>query len=230
MDFSWVSEFWPILLGGLWRTLLLLVLGALFGFALAIPVAVARISRNPILYYLSGTFTTVIRGTPLLVQIYILYYGVGSLLAATPEVRTSIFWPYLRDGFWYVVVSLAISVAAYEGELLRGGLLSVAKGQLEAARAFGMSSGLMFRRIWLPSALRMLLPTLVGDTVLLLKSTALASTVAVVDLVGAANQVRTHTFLVYEPLLTVALVYLIITAMVTSIAGLISQRGPQKAV
>jgi polar amino acid transport system permease protein len=229
MDFSWIDEFWPVILGGLWRTLLLLALGALFGFALAIPIAVARISSNPILRWISGSFTTVIRGTPLLVQIYILYYGIGTLLATTPEVRTSIFWPYLRDGFWYVVVSLAISVAAYEGELLRGGLLSVAKGQLEAARAFGMSSGLMFRRIWLPSALRMLLPTLVGDTVLLLKSTALASTVAVVDLVGAANQVRTHTFLVYEPLLTVAVIYLVITGIITSIAGWINRRVPQKA-
>lgn len=213
MDFSWVDKYWPLFVQGLWCTVLLLVISATFGFLLAILVAVARISRFRMLRVISGSFTTVIRGTPLLVQIYIVYYGVGTLLAGTPGIRTSLLWPYLRDGFWYVALSLTISVAAYDGELLRGGLLSVPKGEIEAARGFGMSRWLILRRIWLPAAIRMLLPNLLSDCVLLLKSTALASTVAVVDLVGAANRVRSDTFLVYEPLLAIAVVYLLFSGL-----------------
>jgi polar amino acid transport system permease protein len=194
VDFSWVDKYWPLFVQGLWCTVLLLVISATFGFLLAILVAVARISRFRMLRVISGSFTTVIRGTPLLVQIYIVYYGVGTLLAGTPGIRTSLLWPYLRDGFWYVALSLTISVAAYDGELLRGGLLSVPKGEIEAARGFGMSRWLILRRIWLPAAIRMLLPNLLS-------------------LVGAANRVRSDTFLVYEPLLAIAVVYLLFSGL-----------------
>jgi len=217
MEFFWLPQYGPLLLEGLWRTVLLLVLGGIFGFAGAVLVGLGRISRNRLISLPLAAFTSVIRGTPLLVQIFIFYYGLGSVFAAIPAIRHTFLWPYLRDGFWYVLVALVISEAAYVGEVVRAALLAVPKGEIEAGRAFGMPTALLLRRLWLPRALQAILPTLAGEAVLLLKSTALASTVTVIDLLGAANVVRAQTFRTYEPLLFVAAAYLILTLIVEKV-------------
>jgi len=160
------------------------------------------------------------------VQIYVLYYGVGSLFVGNPAIRSSFLWPYLRDGFWYVVLALALSVGGYVGEVIKGGLRGVPKGELEAARALGMSRWMMMRRIWLPRALQILLPSLAGESVMLLKSTALASTVAVMDVLGAANLVRAQTFRTYEPLLLIAAVYLVLALLIEQLFRRFEQRIP----
>jgi polar amino acid transport system permease protein len=210
MDFSWVSVFISELVRGVGITLALLVLAGFFGFMLAITVALGRLSPNRLIANSMRAYSSVFRGTPLLVQIYILYYGVGSVFASYPLIRGSMFWPYLREGFWYVTLALVLSVGAYVGEVLRGGLLAVPRGELEAGRAYGMGRWLLLRRVWLPRTLQMLKPTLAGESIMLLKSTALASTVAVTDLLGAANLVRAQSLRVYEPLLAVALIYIIL--------------------
>lgn len=229
MDLSWIEAFLPTLLKGLWCTISLLLVAAVVGFLFAVPVGLARVSDNKVLSGISGAFTTAIRGSPLLVQLYIFYYGLGTLFATTPEVRQSFLWPYLRDGYWYVAIALIVSVAAYWGELLCGGLRAVPRGELEAARAFAMPYWTVVRRIWLPSAFRILLPNLSSDCVLLLKSTSLASTVAVVDLLGAANQVRTRLLLVYEPLLLVAAIYLVLATAISWAGRKLEQSGPRRA-
>lgn len=227
MDFSWLPRYLPLLVEGFWRTLLLLALSGLFGFLLAIPVGLAQ-TRRGILAMLSRAFTTTIRGTPLLVQFYLLYYGVGDVLAHNPQVRQSFLWPYLRDGFWYAVLALTISVAAYEGEIVRGGLISVPRGEIEAGRACGMSRFLILRRIWLPRALQVSLPALSGEAILLLKSTPLAATITVVDLMGAANIVRAQTFRVYEPLLLVAAIYVALAIVIARIFRWLERRVPSR--
>jgi polar amino acid transport system permease protein len=131
----------------------------------------------------------------------------------------------LRDGFWYIVIALVLSVGAYVGEVIRGGMKSVPRGELEAAAAFGMRQRLVLCRVWLPRAIRLLLPTLAGESVMLLKSTALASTVAVVDLLGAANVVRAQTFQIYQPLLLVAGIYVCLTFMIETGFGLAERRS-----
>uniref|UniRef100_UPI001241F1DB ABC transporter permease subunit n=1 Tax=Pseudomonas fluorescens TaxID=294 RepID=UPI001241F1DB len=170
---------------GLQTTLTILLIASVFGFVLAVLVALARISKNRVIAKVSLFYTSVTRGTPLLIQIYIFYYGLGSLLAQFPLIRGSFLWPYLRDGYWYSVFALVVSVGAYVGEVIRGGLLAVPKGEMEAASAFGMTARQSLLRVRLPRAMRLLLPTLAGETVMLLKSTALASTIAVIDLLGA---------------------------------------------
>ncbi|MCY1392938.1 Octopine transport system permease protein OccM [compost metagenome] len=225
MTATWIFDYGKLLLSGLGTTLLILVISAVLGFVLALLVALARMSRNPLLAGASLAYTSVIRGTPLLVQIYIFYYGLGSLFAQFPLIRGSFLWPYLRDGFWYIVIALVLSVGAYVGEVIRGGMKSVPRGELEAAAAFGMRQRLVLFRVWLPRALRLLLPTLAGETVMLLKSTALASTVAVVDLLGAANVVRAQTFQVYQPLLLVAGIYICLTFMIETGFGLAERRS-----
>lgn len=214
MDFTWLDGFTSELTRGALLTLQLLLISASFGFLLAVSVALARLSRNPLLSGTARFYTSVLRGTPLLVQIYILYYGVGSVFASFPLIRHSLLWPYLREGFWYVAFALTLSVGAYVGEVLRGGLRAVPRGELEAARAYGMRPAQVLRRVWMPRALQMLRPTLAGESVMLLKSTALASTVAVTDLLGAANLVRAQTLKVYEPLLVVAVVYIVLAFLI----------------
>jgi len=166
-----------------------------------------------------------LRGTPLLIQIYIFYYGLGSLFAQFPVIRGSVLWPFLRDGYWYIVFALVLSVGAYVGEVIRGGLLAVPKGEMEAASAFGMTPRQALWRVRLPRAMRLLLPTLAGETVMLLKSTALASTIAVVDLLGAANVVRAQTLQIYQPLLLVAGVYLCLTFLIEALYAIAERRG-----
>jgi polar amino acid transport system permease protein len=223
---NFLFEYSDLILEGLWVTLSLLVIAFVFGFIGSIFVALARLSRYRLLSYPAFLFTSVIRGTPLLVQIYIYYYGLGEVFARMPEIRGSFAWPYLRDGYWYVAFALIISSAAYWGEVIRGGLLSVPKGEIEAARAFGMSPLKTLLRVRLPRAIYMLTPTLAGETILLLKSTALASTIAIMDLFGAAQRFRSATLDIYEPLLTVGAIYLVITLLIEYCFRRIENRIP----
>ena len=215
MSLDFFLGLFPQLLHGTWITLLILFLSGAIGNALAIGVALARVSRNPVVNTTSYFYTLLMRGTPLLVQIYLLYYGMGSIFAHTPAIRHSFLWPYLRDGFWYGVVALSLNTAGYTGEILRGAILAVPHGEIEAARAFGMSRWLVLRRVTLPRAYRICLPTLVGETILLLKSTPLVSTITVLDMMGVANFIRVQTFRVYEPLLAAALIYVFLTFVLT---------------
>lgn len=214
MDFSWLGKYGPLLLEGLWRTILLTVVAGIIGNVLAVLVGFGRISRNWWLSTACLGFTSVIRGTPLLVQIFLLYYGLGSVFAGWRAIHDTFLWTYLREGFWYMVAALAISTAGYTGEVMRAALLSVPRGEIEAGRAYSLSGFRLVRLIWLPRALTVVLPTLAGETVLLLKSTALASTITVIDLLGAANVVRAQTFRTYEPLLFVAVGYFLLTLLV----------------
>ena len=226
---EFLLEYTDLLLDGLWVTVTLLLISLVFGFVLAILVALARLSKLKLIAYPAALFTSVIRGTPLLVQIYIYYYGLGAVFSQVPEIRSSFLWPYLRDGYWYIAFALIVSTAGYLGEVIRSGLLSVPKGEVEAARAFGMTATRALLRVRLPRALYLLTPTLAGETVLLLKSTALASTIAVVDLLGAANRIRSITFEIYQPLLLVAIIYLIMTALIELVFRRIEKRIPVKS-
>ncbi|ENN89761.1 polar amino acid ABC transporter, inner membrane subunit [Rhizobium freirei PRF 81] len=214
MTFSWISSYWPLLLTGAVQTLSLLVISVVFGFLIAIGLAFSQISGGPLLRTLARGYCTFFRGTPLLIQLWLLYYGVGSLLPMIPGIRQSLFWPILREGFFFAAVSFTLNYAAYEAEVLRGALLAVPKGELEAGRAFGMRPLTLTRRIWLPRAIRIALPTIGGEIVMQLKVTPLAFTVTVMDLYAVATKVRQDTLLVYEPLVVVTVFYLILTAII----------------
>ena len=214
MTFSWISSYWPLLLTGAVQTLSLLAISVVFGFVIAIGLAFSQVSGGPLLRTLARGYCTFFRGTPLLIQLWLLYYGVGSLLPMIPGIRQSLFWPVLREGFFFAAVSFTLNYAAYEAEVLRGALLAVPKGELEAGRAFGMRPVTLTRRIWLPRAIRIALPTIGGEIVMQLKATPLAFTVTVMDLYAVATKVRQDTLLVYEPLIVVTVFYLILTAII----------------
>ncbi|MDQ0469011.1 ABC transporter permease [Labrys wisconsinensis] len=214
MTFAWLEVYGHYFVWGTVITILLLFWSALLGFPLAVLLGLGRISRNPLVNGPCLAVTSVIRGTPLLVQIYVIYYGLGDVFGRTPWIRQSFVFPYLRDAFWYVVVALTISTGAYVGEIIRGALLAVPRGEIEAARAYGFHGWPLLRRVWLPRALQSILPTLAGETVLLLKATALGSVVTIVDVLGAAGVVKAQTYRVYEPLLLAAVIYYLITMVI----------------
>ncbi|MEW9616759.1 ABC transporter permease subunit [Shinella sp. S4-D37] len=213
MRWEWVPKYSGALAYGVGVTLLMLFTTSILGFFLAVPIGLVQVTGPWPLKFLAKGFCTIIRGTPLLLQLWLLYYGLGSLFPQFPEIRNSFLWPYLRESWPYGVAALTISFAAYEGEVMRGAFAGVPPGELEAARAYGMSRFTLFRRIWLPRAVYRALPTLNGETVLQLKSTPLVATITVIDAYAVISKVRQATYLTYEPLLLLALIYLCLTAI-----------------
>ena len=227
MQWYWVPEYLPKFLDGVVVTLQLLSLSIVLGMALAIPIGLVQVTGPRWLAGIARAFCTVVRGTPLLIQLWLLYYGLGSLFPMVPGIRESILWPILRDAFPYAILAFTISVAGYEGEVMRGAFKGVPKGELEAARAFGMSRFTVLRRIWLPRALQNVFPTLAGEFVLTLKSTPLAATITVFDVYGVGSIVRQETYRVYEPLLLVAGIYIALTAVIVVLFRWLEQRVPR---
>jgi len=212
-----LKEVMPKLIAAVPLSIFLLVTSGVIGNILAVPIAVARISPNPLLWMPSYGFILLMRGTPLLIQIYLTYYGLGQVFAdihlfGKPLMRAL---PFLRDGIYYAVFALSLNTAGYTGEILRGAILAVPHGEIEAGRAFGMSKWLIFRRITLPRAIRICLPTMSTETILLLKATALASTVTVYEVLGMAQYIRAQTFRVYETFIGAGIVYIILVFILT---------------
>ncbi len=228
MRWDWLAQYWDLALIGIWRTIWILVVTTVLGFLLAVPLGLAQAAGPRYLAIPARAFCTVIRGTPLLLQLWLLYYGLGALFPQFPWIRQSELWPYLRQAWPYAVLALTLSYAGYEGEVMRGAFAGVPRGQLEAARAFGMSRWKIFRRIWLPQAIHRALPTLAGETVLQLKATPLVATITVIDVYAVASKVRQETFITYEPLLLLAVVYLVITGVLVFLFRRLEARIPSR--
>lgn len=230
LNWSWLSNpaYPSMILQGIWLTIWLTVVTMVIGMALAIPIGFAQAVGPWYLAWPARAFCTVIRGTPLLLQIWLLYYGLGSLFPTIPWLRQSDLWPILRQAWPYALVALSLSVAGYEGEVMRGAFKGVAHGQLEAAKAMGMPRFTIFRRIWLPQAIARVLPTIGGETVLQLKATPLVSTITIMEIYSVANRVRRDTFIIYEPLLLLAVTYMVMTGMILLFFRWLERRQPTR--
>jgi His/Glu/Gln/Arg/opine family amino acid ABC transporter permease subunit len=212
-------EFFALLAGklvqGLQATLMLLAVCGVLGNLLALPIAFARLSERRWLRRPAYVYILVLRGTPVLVQLYLVYFGLGEMLARFPELRHSVLWPYFRSAFGYAVIALTLNTAAYCAEIWRGALQGLPKGQTEAARSLGLKPWQIGLKVLLPQAFRNALPALTGQNILLLKATSLASTITIFEVMAAANLVRSQTFRVYESLLGAAVVYIALTLVMT---------------
>jgi polar amino acid transport system permease protein len=230
LRWDWLAnpKYQRLLLWGIVWTLALTVITMTIGMVLAIPIGLAQAVGPWYLAWPARVFCTIIRGTPLLMQIWLFYYGLGSLFPGIPWIRDSALWPILRQAWPYAVLALSLSVAGYEGEVMRGAFKGVPHGQLEAARAMGMPSFTIFRRIWLPQAIQRVLPTIGGETVLQLKSTPLVSTITIMDTYAVAGRIRQDTFIVYEPLLLLAVIYMAITLVIVMLFRKLEQRVPTR--
>jgi len=230
MDWSWVPEYGPKLFKGVGLTLELAGLSIVFGMMLAIPIGLVQVTGPKPLALIARTFCTVIRGTPLLIQLWLIYFGVGSLFPSIPGIQETWIWPILRQAFPFALLAFTLSVAGYEGEVMRGAFNNVPKGELEAARAFGMRPFKILIRIWLPRAIQSVLPTLVGEFIMTLKATPLAATITVFEVYAVSNVVRQNSYLVYEPLLFVAAIYLILVILLVGFFRWVELQMPQKSI
>lgn len=212
MNFDLMLESLPALLKGTAITLQLLAASLACGMLIAIPVAILRVNGNAAVRLILHCYIYFFRGTPLLVQIFLVYYG----LAQFDVVRDSALWPYLRQAWVCAILTFSLNTAAYTAYILRGAIQAVPAGEVEAARACGMSTALAYRSIILPHAFRLALPAYGNEVVSMLKSTSLASTITVMELTGVANTIVARTFAPYELFITAALLYLAITYVLTS--------------
>jgi polar amino acid transport system permease protein len=230
LNWSWLAtpKYLNALPLAIWRTIWLTVVTMALGMLLAIPLGLAQASGPAWLAVPARIYCSIIRGTPLLLQLWLLYYGLGSVFAQFPEIRDSWAWPILRQAWPYAVLALTLSVAGYEGEVMRGAFKGVPNGQLEAAKAMGMPRLTIFRRVWLPQALHRALPTIGGEAVLQMKSTPLVATITVVDIYSLAKRVTQDTFIVYEPLLLLALVYMILAGFIVLFFRWLERRIPAR--
>lgn len=213
----------PELLAATPLTLTLTLVAGVSGLVFGTILALARLSTSKVLSIPAGLFMFIMRGTPLLVQLYLIYYGLGQILPGT-WVRHSILWPYLRDGFSYAVIALSMNQAAYNGEVLRGAISSVPRGQIESSVAIGMTNFQVLRRVRLPLAFRDCMPVLTSDIIILLKSTALVSTITVLELMGTARMIQRESLQIYEPLIACGLVYFAVVIVLTNIMRPIESR------
>ena len=196
----------PSFLDGAWLTLQLVGVSVIAGLILALPLGIARSSRHFPVRALPYAYIFFFRGTPLLVQLFLVYYG----LAQFDVVRQGPLWPYLRDPYWCAIITMTLHTAAYIAEIIRGAIQNVPPGEVEAARALGMSRSQTLRHIILPRATRIGLPAYSNEVILMLKASALASTITLLELTGMARKIAARTYLHEEMFLTAGLIYLVI--------------------
>ncbi|RWY63040.1 ABC transporter permease [Pseudomonas aeruginosa] len=219
-DFSVIWDSLPLDFDGLLVTLKLLSISLLIGLLLAVPLALMRVSKQPLVNFPAWLYTYVIRGTPMLVQLFLIYYG----LAQFDAVRESALWPWLSNASFCACLAFAINTSAYTAEILAGSLKATPHGEIEAAKAMGMSRLKMYRRILLPSALRRALPQYSNEVIMMLQTTSLASIVTLVDITGAARTVYSQYYLPFEAFITAGLFYLCLTFILVRLFKLAERR------
>jgi octopine/nopaline transport system permease protein len=212
MDLAFMAETFVKLLEGVPLTLKLAFSSVALGGVVALVLAMMRMSGLAVLDWFARGYVFVFRGTPLLVQVFLIYYGLGQFRPTLQELGI---WWFFREPYWCALTALTLNTAAYASEIIRGGLQSVPHAQIEAARACGMSRLLLFRRIVFPIALRQALPGYGNELVLMVKATSLASIITMMEVTGIAHKLISQTFRAVEIFICAGAIYLILNFLVT---------------
>lgn len=219
-DYQMIWENLPLYWGGVLVTLKILLISLAVGLSLAVPLALMRVSKSPLVNFPAWLYTYVIRGTPMLVQLFLIYYG----LAQFEFIRDSFMWPYFSSATFCACLAFAINTSAYTAEILAGSLKATPPGEIEAAKAMGMSRAKLYRRILLPSALRRALPQYSNEVIMMLHTTSLASIVTLIDITGAARTVSSQYYMPFEAFITAGLFYLALTFILVRLFKLAERR------
>ncbi len=221
MNFSFLSEYGYFYVEGTRITIILTIFTVFFGVIIGIILALMRLSKFSLLKFISVAYIEFIRGTPLLVQVYIVVYGLPQLGIIFPE------FPLLSDDFprfMGAVVALSINSGAYVAEIIRAGIQAVDKGQTEAARSLGMPYWLTMRYVVLPQAFKNILPALGNEFIVVLKESSIVSVIGIGELMFRANTIRGITFLAFGPLVVAALIYFVLTFSLSKLLGVVERR------
>lgn len=195
---------------GIPLTLQVVIISTILGFILAILVALMRISGRSIMSIPAYYFVYIIRGTPLLLQLYFVYYGLSQF----SFIRESFLWPILREPYWCGIITLTISTGAYSSEIIRGGIMSVSKGYLEASNALGLSSFMTFITVTLPITFRQALPAYGNELILMVKASSLISIITLMEITGIARTIISKTYAPIEIFLVAGSIYLVINFLI----------------
>lgn len=214
-----ILRFLPDLVDGTLMTLELVGIAVVVGLILAIPLGIARASRHWYIRALPYTYVFFFRGTPLLLQLFLVYYGLSQFEA----VRESALWPYLREPYWCALITMTLHTAAYIAEILRGAIQSVPGGEVEAARALGMSRRQALQYIILPRAIRIGLPAYGNEVILMLKASAVVYTITLMDIMGVVRGINARTYQFELFFLVAGLIYLTITIVFTQLFKLVER-------
>ena len=213
MKWDVIIKWLPKLLEGAYLTLELVAIAVLVGLLIAIPLGMARASRHWYVRALPFSYIFFFRGTPLLLQLFLVYYG----LAQFDAVREGPLWPYLRDPYWCALLAMTMHTAAYIAEIIRGAIQAVPPGEVEAARSLGMTRGQTMFHIILPRAARIGLPAYSNEVILMLKASSLASTITLLELTGMARTIIARTYLPVEVFFAAGLFYLAMTFILVQV-------------
>ena len=210
MDFEVIIKYLPLYLKGLQTTIILVAISLVLGLCLAIPIALLATSKNKWVSFLPKAYIYFFRGTPLLVQMFLIYHGMGQFEA----IRESFLWVIFKEAYACALIAFALNTAGYTGEILRGTIEQTAFGEIEAAKSCGMSTALIYRRIILPRTFRRALPAYGNEVIFMLHGSSLAGLITIVDLFGAAKIVNARNFVPFESFITAGVIYLIVTFLI----------------
>jgi His/Glu/Gln/Arg/opine family amino acid ABC transporter permease subunit len=210
---SFAGTYLPYLLQGALVTIEIAVIGVIFGSIIGILVGLGRVSRVPLLSQISRFYIWIIRGTPLLLQLFVIHFAIPSIFSALT-----------MPPFVSACIALSLNAAAYIAEIARGAIQSIDKGQMEAARSLGLSSGQSMRRIVIPQAFRRMLPPLGNEFIALIKESSLVSTIALYDLLRTGQQIISSTYRYMEVFALVGLIYLLLTTIMSYLVGKIEKK------
>ncbi|RWI16173.1 ABC transporter permease [Mesorhizobium sp.] len=213
IDLTFFLEIVPALLAGLPMTLQLAASSISIGFVMALLLALAQQGNNPVLVLPIRAFVAVFRGTPLLVQIFLIYYGLGQF---RPSLQAIGLWWLFREPYWCAILALSLNTAAYGSEILRGAIQGVPRGLIEAAFSFGMSRLLTLRLVILPLALRQAIPSYSNEIILMIKGTSLASIITLMEVTGIAQGLISQTYRAVEVFVAAGAIYLTLNFTIIS--------------
>jgi len=220
MDMELIRECLPQLIDGTLLTLKLVGITMIAGLILAVPLALMRNATSKLLSLPAYAYIYFFRGTPLLVQLFIIYYGFSQF----EWIRNSFLWIFLGDSYWCSVIAFTLNTAAYAGEIIRGAILSVQKGQIEAAISVGMSRFQIYKRIITPQAGLIAVPGYSNEVVLMMKGTSLASTVALLEITGITRNLIAETFMPIELFFIAGCIYMVLSTVFIFILSLVEKR------
>ena len=210
MDFELISASLPKLLSAAVVTLKLLSLSLFFGLIIGLLLAILRLNKNPIINKLAYAYSYVFRGTPLLVQIFIIYYGLGQI----EYFRSTFLWVVFKEPYWCAIIAFALNTGAYTSEIFRSAFETIKPGIIEAGKSLGISNKIVFYKIQIPVAIRQSLPAYGNEIILMMKGTSLASTVTLMDITGVAKYIISTTFKPIEVFIVAGGIYLFMTFLI----------------
>ena len=220
MDFDLMITSFPKLLNAALVTLKLLSASLFFGLFVGLLFAILRLNKNPIINKFAYGYSYVFRGTPLLVQIFIIYFGLGQI----EYFRSTFLWVVFKEPYWCAIIAFALNTGAYTSEILRSAFQTIKPGFIEAGKSLGISNKIIFYKIQIPIAIKQSLPAYGNEIILMLKGTSLASTVTLLDLTGVAKYIISTTFKPIEVFIVAGSIYLFLTFLVHNLIKFLEKK------